>query len=142
MEKAARIRLVIAIVASAAAVSCGQKPQTHDAFPATPTPATVDTVASSEPIPKLIDLGAGKCIPCKAMAPILEKLRIDYAGRLDVEFIDVWKNPGAGERYGIRTIPTQIFYGADGRELGRHEGFIDRQGILEGFRHFGVQIKE
>ncbi len=141
MEKAARFRLVIAIFAAAAAVSCGRKPQTREALAATP-PATVEPVASSAPIPKLLDLGAGKCIPCKAMAPILEKLRFDYAGRLDVEFIDVWKDPGAGQRYGIRMIPTQIFYGADGRELGRHEGFIDRQGILDGFERLGVQVEE
>jgi thioredoxin 1 len=142
MEKAARFRLVAAMVAAAASVSCGQKPQTKEAAPATPPPATVATAASSEPIPKIVDLGAKSCIPCKAMAPILEKLRIDYSGRLDVVFIDVWKNPGAGEEYRIRTIPTQIFYGADGRELGRHEGFIDREGILDGFRQLGVQIEE
>ncbi len=41
-------------------------------------------------IPRLVDVGAGKCIPCKAMAPILDRLRVDHAGRRDVVFVDVW----------------------------------------------------
>jgi thioredoxin 1 len=92
------------------------------------------------PIPRLVDLGAGKCIPCKAMAPILEQLRVDYAGRLEVQFIDVWKEPEAGEPYRIRMIPTQVFYGADGRELDRHEGFISREDILAKWKALGVEL--
>lgn len=91
-------------------------------------------------IPRLVDLGAGKCIPCKAMAPILAQLRTDYADRLEVTFIDVWKDPGAGEPFGIRMIPTQIFYGADGRELGRHEGFMSREEILARWKVLGVEL--
>ena len=49
-------------------------------------------------LPKLVDLGADKCIPCKAMAPILKDLKTNYAGRMDVEFIDVWKNPTPARR--------------------------------------------
>ena len=44
-------------------------------------------------LPRLIDLGADKCIPCKMMAPILEELRREYAGVFEVEIVDVWKNP-------------------------------------------------
>ena len=51
--------------------------------------------ASKVALPLLVDLGAGKCIPCKKMAPILEELKKEYAGRMEVEFIDVWKNPDA-----------------------------------------------
>lgn len=72
--------------------------------------------SSDRAIPKLVDLGAGKCIPCKMMAPILEELKQEYAGRLVVEFIDVWENPDAGKKYGIQLIPTQIFYDSVGRE--------------------------
>ncbi len=87
-----------------------------------------------------MDLGAGKCIPCKAMAPILDQLRSDYAGRLDVMFIDVWQRPEEARAYGINMIPTQIFYGADGRELARHEGFIDREQILARWKALGVEL--
>ncbi len=89
-------------------------------------------------LPKLVDLGAGECIPCKKMAPILEEMKKTYAGKLDVEFIDVWETPDAGTKYGIRAIPTQIFFSAEGKELFRHEGFLSMEDILAKWRDFGV----
>ncbi len=77
----------------------------------------------------MIDLGAKSCIPCKMMAPILEKLEAEYSGKADVVFIDVWKNPEAGKQYGINLIPTQIFYNKKGEEVSRHEGFLDEKSI-------------
>jgi len=91
-------------------------------------------------LPRLLDLGATKCIPCKKLAPILDELKTTYAGVLEVEFIDVWENPKAGEGYGLKTIPTQIFYGADGKELYRHEGFISREDILAKWQELGVVL--
>lgn len=111
------------------------------AAPGTQAPARSDAQpTSAKTVPRLVDLGAGKCIPCKAMAPILEQLRSEYAGRMDVVFIDVWQRPEAGEAYRIKMIPTQIFYGADGRELARHEGFIDRAQILAQWEALGVEF--
>ncbi len=86
--------------------------------------AETNTAQKPEALPRLIDLGAGKCIPCKMMAPVLEELKDNYSGIFDVEFIDVRKNPDAGKKYGIRIIPTQIFYDASGKELFRNEGFF------------------
>ncbi len=105
-----------------------------------PTPAQ-PIQTSSAGLPRLVDLGAGKCIPCKKMAPILEELKREYAGVMDVEFIDVWENPGVGRKYGIRAIPTQIFYDASGRELFRHEGFFGKEEILEKWRELGVELR-
>jgi thioredoxin 1 len=93
-------------------------------------------------LPRLVDLGADKCIPCKMMAPILEELREQYKGRLDVVFIDVWKNPSAGEEYGIKLIPTQIFFDAAGKELFRHEGFFAKEDILTKWKEFGVDLSD
>lgn len=92
-------------------------------------------------LPRLVDLGADKCIPCKAMAPILKELKKEYAGRMDVEFIDVWKNPKAGKAYRIRLIPTQIFFDASGKELFRHEGFYGKADILAKWQELGVSLK-
>lgn len=100
--------------------------------------AAAPTVAAK--LPKLLDLGANKCIPCKMMAPILEELKTDYAGRMTVEFIDVWQNPDAGKQYGVEMIPTQIFFAADGRELFRHVGFFGREDILGKWKELGVNL--
>ncbi len=91
-------------------------------------------------LPRLVDLGAGKCIPCKKMAPILEELKKEYAGRMEVEFIDVWKNPDAGKAYGVEMIPTQIFYDASGKELDRHTGFFGKEDVLAKWKALGVEL--
>jgi thiol-disulfide isomerase/thioredoxin len=99
-----------------------------------------DAATSPKKIPRLVDVGADKCIPCIAMAPILEELKKEYVGILDVEFVDVWKNPNAGEKYKIRGIPTQIFYDASGKELSRHMGFISKEQILQSFKKLGIEL--
>jgi thioredoxin 1 len=102
--------------------------------------ATAQKPAATTRVPRLVDLGAGKCIPCKAMAPILEELRVEYAGRMEVQFIDVWKDPDSAKPYGIHIIPTQIFYGPDGKELARHQGFISKEQILAQWKAVGVRL--
>lgn len=101
-----------------------------------PTAAPVE-----KPLPKLLDLGASKCIPCKMMAPILDEMKETFAGQLDVKFIDVWENQQAGAEYGIRMIPTQIFYDAEGKELFRHEGFFAREDMLAKWKELGFEFE-
>ncbi len=118
---------------------------------ATPTPATppetktaVTAVTLPAPVaaklPRLLDLGAGKCIPCKKMAPVLEELRATYKGRLEVVFLDVWEDPKHADAYGVSTIPTQIFFDAEGKERFRHEGFFSREEILAKWKELGVDL--
>ena len=76
------------------------------------------------------------------MAPILEELKTEFADNFSVEFIDVWKFPDQAQPFGARVIPTQIFYGGDGTELFRHEGFFGREDILAKWRELGVAIPE
>ncbi|MCP4573746.1 MAG: thioredoxin family protein [bacterium] len=99
-------------------------------------------VATDAALPRLLDLGADKCIPCKKMAPILDELAVEFTEVFAVEFVDVWKNPDAAKPYGLRVIPTQIFFAADGTELFRHEGFFGRADILAKWRELGVQVPE
>ena len=113
----------------AAAVSAGDA--TTDAGP-----------AATARLPRLVDLGADKCIPCKMMAPILAEFKSDYADRFTTEFIDVWKNPAAGTQYGIRVIPTQIFYDAEGKEQFRHEGFFGKEDMLNKWKELGVDLND
>ena len=108
--------------------------------------ANVTAGSSSEgpvkEVPRLLDLGAGKCIPCKMMAPILEELKGEYAGVFEVEFIDVWTQPERAQRYGVETIPTQIFFDASGKEVFRHVGFFSKEEILAKWKDVGVEKTE
>ena len=101
-----------------------------------PAPAATPGTA----LPKLVDLGSTTCIPCKEMAPILEELKTEYAGTVDVEFIDVNTNVAAADEYKINVIPTQIFYDAAGKEIFRHEGFFGKEDILAKWKDFGVDL--
>lgn len=86
----------------------------------------------------LLDLGAKKCIPCKMMAPILEKVEKVYKGKAAVIFIDVWKHHDQVRRFGIRVIPTQIFFDKDGKEVYRHVGFMGEEAIVRQLKKMGV----
>jgi thioredoxin 1 len=99
----------------------------------TKTPPTVK-------LPRLVDLGADKCVPCVMMAPELDRLKKEYTGLLEVQFVDVWKYPEEARKYRVRGIPTQIFYNADGKEIHRHLGFISKDDILAKFKALGVMI--
>jgi thioredoxin 1 len=91
-------------------------------------------------LPRLVDLGADKCVACKKMMPILDELKTDFAGQFTVEFIDVWKTEGQAEAYGIQSIPTQIFFDAEGKELFRHTGYFSREDILKTWQQHGFEF--
>ncbi len=101
-----------------------------------------DSTSSLTQLPRLLDLGADKCIPCKMMAPILEELKTELQGQLQVDFIDVWKNPDEAKKYAVNLIPTQIFFDADGKELFRHEGFFSQEDILSKWNELGFQFAQ
>lgn len=99
---------------------------------------SASSVPAHKALPRLVDLGAGKCKACKEMAPIIENVRKEYAGRAVVEFIDVWKNPDAGEKYDINLIPTQIFYDRNGKEVWRHVGALSKAEIVQRLKNLGA----
>ncbi|MBW2602976.1 MAG: thioredoxin family protein [Deltaproteobacteria bacterium] len=78
----------------------------------------------------MIDLGAKKCIPCKMMAPVLEKMEKVYKEKAAIVFIDVWENREQASRFKIRAIPTQIFFDKNGEEVYRHVGFMSEKEII------------
>ena len=86
----------------------------------------------------MVDLGAHKCVPCKMMAPILEKLRKAYKGKAAIVFIDVWQDRSQAKKYGIRAIPTQIFFDKRGKEVYRHVGFMGEDAIINQLKKMGV----
>jgi thioredoxin 1 len=86
----------------------------------------------------MVDLGADSCIPCKMMAPIITKLEKTYRGKAAIVFIDVWKDKEPAKRFGIRAIPTQIFFDRSGKEVYRHTGFLSEADIILQLKEMGI----
>ncbi|MCG6881710.1 MAG: thioredoxin family protein [Deltaproteobacteria bacterium] len=86
----------------------------------------------------LVDLGADYCVPCKMMKPIITKLEKKYRGKAAILFIDVSKDKEQATRFGIRAIPTQIFFDKSGKEVHRHTGFMSEADIVSTLREMGV----
>ena len=89
--------------------------------------------------PSLIEFGASGCVPCDMMQPILEKLRKTHAERLNVVFVHVGQEKVLAARFGIRTIPVQVFYDPNGNEVFRHEGFFAETEVNKILAKMGVQ---
>ena len=88
--------------------------------------------------PSLVDFGAVGCRVCIMMAPILEELKEEFEGICNVVFINVSEHQVLAQRYGIRSIPVQVFFDKDGSELYRHEGFYSKDDILSKLSEIGV----
>lgn len=152
MNKTTRIIIALAVVAIAALAFIAKQnkatspavPEGVDTMAATALSpdgkATATPASAKAKLPRLVDLGAGKCIPCKMMKPILDDLKANYTDHFSTEFIDVWENPDAGKQYGIEMIPTQIFYDTEGKELFRHVGFYGKEDILGKWKELGVDV--
>ena len=89
--------------------------------------------------PSLVDFGATGCVSCDMMAPILDTLRTKYEGRLNVLFVHVREEQILTSRYGIRSIPVQVFFDKDGKEVFRHAGFLPQDEIEKKLSDIGVE---
>jgi len=80
--------------------------------------------------PVLVDFTATWCGPCKMLAPIVEKMADEFAGKLKVGKVDVDAAPGVAAKYGIRSVPTvMVFEG--GQKKSQHIGLCKRDKLLE-----------
>ena len=78
------------------------------------TDATFDAQVLKSGLPVLVDYWAEWCGPCRMIAPILDKVADEYAGRLTVAKLNIDQNPETPRQYGVRGIPTlMIFRGGD-----------------------------
>ena len=140
--------VIVVLVIGAAVAAVLLKPAAEEPPAAASAAPVAATSAAKQPappaqaraLPRLVDLGAQSCVPCKMMAPILEELKRDYAGVFETEFVDVWQDQESARRYGLRVIPTQIFFDAEGKEVFRHEGYFSREDILETWKQHGVDV--
>lgn len=150
MNKVTNILIVVILVAAVCGVIIYKHNKKADSVSSeavsasnnVPQPTTITKQEGTQALPCLVDLGAGTCIPCKMMAPILEQLKKEYSSFFNVSFIDIHKNPDQADKYNIRVIPTQIFFDASGKELFRHEGFFSKEDILAKWTELGVELKK
>jgi len=115
--------LVLGLFALVALAACGG----GDASTAsTPVAAHSGTAA---PKVTFVELGADKCVPCKAMRPVMAGIEQTFGDQVEVVFHDVWEDPAPANEYGIQMIPTQVFLDEDGEEFHRHVGFYPQEEI-------------
>ena len=89
--------------------------------------------------PSLVDFGSKGCRPCDMLAPILEALKIKYDGKANVLFVSVREEQILTARYGIDSIPVQVFFDKDGKEVSRHVGFFPQEDIEKQMAKMGVK---
>ncbi len=81
-------------------------------------------------IPVIIDFWAEWCAPCRLIAPLVEEIANEYAGRVKVAKLDVDSNPNTSMNYGIRSIPTLLIF-KDGKPYETIIGAIPKKQILD-----------
>lgn len=82
-----------------------------------------EVLKSSEPV--LVDFWATWCGPCRAVAPVVEALAKDYAGKVKVGKMDVDSNPQIATKYGVMSIPTLLMF-KDGKVVQQIVGAVPR----------------
>ncbi|MHC1726983.1 MAG: thioredoxin family protein [Syntrophobacteraceae bacterium] len=106
-------------------------------------PAAFGTAGVSE-IPvkgmvTLVDIGSESCTPCKMMVPVLREMQEKYKGKAAIIVLDVGRDRDKSRPFSLRIVPTQIFFDKDGKEVSRHEGFMDQKGIMDALEKLGVE---
>lgn len=111
--------------------------------PVKPDPAHSSVAATSRQVqrlPRFVDIGTTTCIPCKAMLGVMAELEQKYPGAMAVEFVNVHDDPDAMARFGVKVIPSQIFYDPQGRELFRHTGVMRADAIIAKWAELGFRM--
>ncbi len=106
------------------------EPVSQNSAPSNSQPAKPDAVQT---LPKLVDLGAGKCIPCKMMAPVIEELEKEFAGKVTFEKINIDRETEKASQYGVMSIPTCVLE-KDGKEVERLIGARPKEEFLALFQ--------
>jgi len=80
-------------------------------------------------LPVLVDFTATWCGPCKALAPIVDKIADEYQGKVKVGKLDIDDAPEIAQRYGIRSVPTVLVF-KGGAKSGQHVGLTTKDKLV------------
>ena len=95
-----------------------------------------DVIARAE-VPVLVDFYADWCGPCKVMAPVLDAVAAEYAGRALVAKVDTDRSPFTSQQFNIRSIPTLMVF-KEGQAAGQQMGAVPRAQVVELLRGVGA----
>ncbi len=90
--------------------------------------------------PTFVNFGVIGC--CDTMNPITDALRSDYGDKLNVVFVHTGTNDVLSNLYGISTIPVQLLFDKEGKQLLRHQGFISEEEVLAKFAESGINLSK
>lgn len=85
-----------------------------------------EVLTSGQPV--LVDFWAEWCGPCKMIAPAIEELAKEYAGKIKIGKLDVDQNPKSATEYGVMSIPALIFF-KDGKVMDQVVGAMNKPGL-------------
>ena len=107
---------------------------TADGSPVTVTDASFAAEVERSPVPVLLDAWAPWCGPCRMIAPVVDELAIELAGRARVAKLNVDENPVTARRLDVRSIPMLLVF-KDGREVDRIVGVQPKSEIARRVKH-------
>lgn len=131
MQAARIVVLGIALVAGWIA-GCSQRPAAeaqHGAAVAAAADPISQALARGKPT--VIEFGANACAACRDMKQVLSALQRSHGSQIEIVEVDLLKQRDVAERFGVQLMPTQVFFAADGRQIGRNAGRIRGEEILE-----------
>ncbi|HEX4946689.1 MAG TPA: thioredoxin [Blastocatellia bacterium] len=110
---------------------CGRckTPLSLSVAPVIATDANFAATVEGSPLPVLLDLWAAWCGPCRMIAPVIEQLAQELAGRVRVAKLNIDENPMTAARYNVQSIPTLLVL-RDGQEIGRIVGALPKAEIV------------
>lgn len=94
------------------------------------TDGNFDSEVLKSSVPVLVDFTATWCGPCKALAPIVEKVADDFAGKIKVGKLDIDANGEMTRKYGVRSVPTVLVF-KNGEKIGQHVGLTSRDNLVK-----------
>ena len=92
--------------------------------------ATFHTAVLASDIPVLVEFGASWCPPCRMIAPVLEAIAVERAGRLRVVTVDVDANPLLQVQYGVMSLPTLLLF-VGHKPVSQVVGFTSKRQLLQ-----------